>query len=75
MRRLAATWVWAGVTNAVKYPNGNRAALALVKDSLRQDPVIYPDPTVRARLHSLVLAPPEYTRQITRLWTRFRTGE
>ena len=67
--------VMAGVTNAVKYPNGNRAALALVKDSLRQDPVIYPDPTVRARLHSLVLAPPEYTRQITRLWTRFRTGE
>jgi putrescine transport system substrate-binding protein len=67
--------VMAGITNAVKYPNGNRAAYALVKDSLRQDPVIYPDPTVRARLHSLTLAPPAYTRQVTRLWTRFRTGE
>jgi putrescine transport system substrate-binding protein len=65
----------AGITNAVKYPNANRAALTLVTDALRADPVVYPGPEVRARLHSLVLAPPAYTRQVTRVWTRFRTGE
>jgi putrescine transport system substrate-binding protein len=67
--------VMAGITNAVKYPNGNRAAMMLVKESLRQDPVINPDPSVRARLHSLVMAPPDFIRLLTRVWTRFRTGE
>jgi putrescine transport system substrate-binding protein len=67
--------VMAGITNAVKYPNGNHAALTLVTDSLREDPVVYPGSEVRARLHSLIMAPPAYTRQVTRVWTRFRTGE
>ncbi len=67
--------VMAGITNAVKYPNGNRASLSLVRDSLRQDPAIYPDAQIRARLHSLVAAPPEYLRTVTREWTRFRTGQ
>jgi putrescine transport system substrate-binding protein len=67
--------VMAGITNAVKYPNGNRAALPLVKEALRNDPAIYPDPQVRKRLHSLVAAAPEYTRLVTREWTRFRTGQ
>ncbi|MFI4889791.1 MAG: polyamine ABC transporter substrate-binding protein [Steroidobacterales bacterium] len=67
--------VMAGITNAVKYPNGNRAALALVRDALRQDPAIYPDVQIRTRLHSLIAAPPDYLRLVTREWTRFRTGQ
>jgi putrescine transport system substrate-binding protein len=67
--------VMAGITNAVKYPNGNRAALPLVREALRQDLMVYPDAPVRARLHSLIMATPEYSRQVTRLWTRFRTGQ
>jgi putrescine transport system substrate-binding protein len=67
--------VIAGITNAVKYPNGNRAAMSLVTASLREDPVVYPGAEIRARLHSLIVGPPSYTRQVTRLWTRFRTGE
>jgi putrescine transport system substrate-binding protein len=67
--------VMAGITNAVKYPNGNRAALDLVKETLRSNPAIYPDLARRLRLHSLVAAPPEYSRLLTREWTRFRTGQ
>ncbi len=67
--------VMASITNAVKYPNGNRAALTLVNDALRRDLMVYPDPAMRARLHSLIMTTPEYSRQVTRLWTRFRTGQ
>ncbi len=67
--------VMASITNAVKYPNGNRAALTLVREALRQDPMVYPDAVARARLHSLTMATPDYSRQVTRMWTRFRTGQ
>jgi putrescine transport system substrate-binding protein len=67
--------VMAGITDAVKYPSGNRAAMSLIREPLRQDPVVNPDAAVRARLHSLSMAPPDYVRQVTRIWTRFRTGE
>jgi putrescine transport system substrate-binding protein len=67
--------VMAGITNAVTYPNGNRASLRYVSDAIKNDPAIYPDAAARARLHSLVAASPEYSRLLTRLWTRFRTGQ
>lgn len=67
--------VMAGITNAVKYPNGNRAALPLVSDTLRRDPAVYPDASMRARLHSPTSANPAYSRQLSRVWTQFRTGQ
>jgi len=67
--------VMAGITNAVKYPNGNRAAFAQVTEALRQDPAVYPDAATRTRLHSLTAPTPEESRLLTRVWTRFRTGE
>ena len=66
--------VMAGITNAVKFPNGNRASLALIEDEIKNDPALYPDTVTRAKLHMLVPAPPETARLMTRLWTRFRTG-
>ena len=67
--------VMAGITNAVKFPNANRASLALVEEAIKNDPAIYPDAMTRAKLHTLVPPPPEITRLITRLWTKFRTGQ
>ena len=67
--------VMAGITNAVKYPNGNRASLPFVQDAIRNDPAIYPDAETRAKLHALPAMTPEQSRLVTRLWTRFRTGE
>jgi len=67
--------VMAGITNAVKYPNGNRASLAFVQDAIKNDPAIYPDAATRANLHILPATEPELNRLRTRLWTRFRTGQ
>lgn len=75
MNYLMLPKVMADITNSVKYPNGNRASLPLVKDEIKSDPAIYPDAAARAKLHALVAAPPEHSRLVTRLWTRFRTGQ
>ena len=75
MNYLMRPEVMASITNATKYPNGNRASLPFVQDTLRNDPAIYPDAETRAKLHVLPGMTPEQTRLVTRLWTRFRTGE
>ena len=67
--------VIAGITNALTYPNGNRASWPFVSAAIKNDPSIYPDAAARAKLHSLLAASPEYSRLITRLWTGFRTGQ
>lgn len=75
MNYLMRPQVMAGITNAVTYPNGNRASLPFVRKSIRDDPAIYPGREIRAKLHVLPSMTPEQSRLITRLWTRFRTGE
>jgi putrescine transport system substrate-binding protein len=75
MNYLMRPEVMAGITNAVKYPNGNRASLKFVAEAIRSDPAIYPDAETRAKLQTLPATPPELVRLTTRLWTRFRTGQ
>jgi putrescine transport system substrate-binding protein len=75
MNYLMRPRVMASITNATKYPNGNLASLAFVDDSLKNDPAIYPGADVLAKLHVLPAMTPDQTRLVTRLWTRFRTGE
>ncbi len=67
--------VMAGITNAVRYPNGNAAALAYVDAQIKTDPGIYPPALERAKLRALASQAPDYTRLQTRLWTAFRTGQ
>ncbi len=74
MNYLMRADVMAGITNAIKYPNGYRAALALVQPAIRDDETIYPNQATRARLTPIKAASPEYSRLMTREWTRFRTG-
>ena len=66
--------VIAGVTNYVKYPNGNSASLPLIQPEIREDESIYPNAATRARLITTKALPVDYSRLITREWTRFRTG-
>ena len=66
--------VMAAITNAIHYPNGYTASSPLVDASIKSDPAVYPDEPTRVRLVVPVVQPPEYTRLITREWTRFRTG-
>jgi len=66
--------VMAGITNYIHYPNGYTASLPLVAASVKSDPAIYPDTATRARLVSPKAVPLDYSRLVTREWTRFRTG-
>ncbi|MGA2778763.1 MAG: polyamine ABC transporter substrate-binding protein [Steroidobacteraceae bacterium] len=75
MNYLMRPDVIAAVTNAVKYPNGNSASLPFVSEAIKGDPSIYPSAAARAHLHAMFAQPPEYSRLMTRIWTRFRTGE
>lgn len=52
----------------------NRAALPQVDPALRDDPMLYPDAEVRARLQPLHARPPAQIRTENELWTRFQTG-
>ena len=66
--------VTAAITNSIKYPNGNLAALPLVQAAIKNDESIYPNQATRARLTPIKAVSPEYSRLLTREWTRFRTG-
>lgn len=75
MNYLMRPEVMANITNAIRYPNGNAASLALVDPAIKSDPSVYPDAATRARLITHTGASLEYSRLVTREWTRFRTGE
>lgn len=66
--------VMARITNVVRYPNGNRASLPLLDPAVRNDPAIYPDPAVRARLATQHSKSLQYSRFLSREWTRLKTG-
>jgi putrescine transport system substrate-binding protein len=75
MNYLLRPEVIAKITNYIKYPNGNAASLPLVDPAILGDPSVYPDAAIRARLMTHTAASLEYSRLVTREWTRFRTGE
>jgi putrescine transport system substrate-binding protein len=66
--------VIAAVSNAVSYPNPNRAATALVEPEIRDDPGIYPPDSVRRLLYIDPPAPRAYERARTRAWNRAKSG-
>jgi len=75
MNYLLRPEVIASISNYVKYPNGNRASLPYLDASIKSDPSVYPDAATRARLLTNSAVTLDYSRLITREWTRFRTGE
>ena len=66
--------VMAHISNAVKYPNGNAAALQYVEPSLRDNPAVYPPQAVLDRLFPIQTLSPAGMRLSTRLWTRVTSG-
>jgi putrescine transport system substrate-binding protein len=75
MNYLLRPKVIAAVSNYIRYPNGNRASLPYLDASIKADPSIYPDAATRARLLTNSAVSLDYSRLVTREWTRFRTGE
>jgi putrescine transport system substrate-binding protein len=75
MNYLLRPEVIAAISNYIKYPNGNRASLPYLDASIKADPGIYPDAATRARLLTNSAVSLDYSRLVTREWTRFRTAE
>jgi putrescine transport system substrate-binding protein len=67
--------VIANITNFINYPNGNLKSLDYVRADIKTDIAVYPDASIRARLVTTKMLPLDYSRLITREWTRFRTGD
>jgi len=61
-------------SNLIKYANGDTPTAA-ISEALRNDPGVYPPPEVLAKLAPEPTRTPEFTRVLTRLWTRFKTGK
>ena len=74
MSFLMRSEVAAKNTNLIKYANGDTPTDA-INESVRNDPGVYPPPDVLAKLHPEPTRTPEYTRSLTRTWTRFKTGK
>ncbi len=59
----------------VNFASSNAASYPLVAEEVRNDPSIYPTAEVRAKLVPDLAETPEFTRLLTRSWTRFKTGK
>jgi putrescine transport system substrate-binding protein len=67
--------VMASITNYIRFPNGYRGSVPYLDAAVKSDTAIYPDAATMAKLISPKTVPLEYSRLVTREWTRFRTGE
>lgn len=67
--------VAANNSNFVNYANGNAASLPMVNDEVKNDPGIYPTPEVKAKLFPSLAYNEDFTRLMTRMWTKFTTGK
>ena len=67
--------VIADVSNYVFYANGNAASTPLIDPEVTGDPAIYPTKEAKENLYAIRAHTPTYDRQLTRAWTRIRTGQ
>jgi putrescine transport system substrate-binding protein len=66
--------VMAGITNFVRYPNAVPASDPMIDPAIRNDPGIYPPPSVMANLFETGPVAPDVARVRGRMWARFRAG-
>jgi putrescine transport system substrate-binding protein len=62
-------------SNFVNYANSNAASLAMVSETVKNDPGIYPSAETKTKLVPDLAESPQFTRLLTRSWTRFKTGK
>jgi len=62
-------------SNLIKYANAVLPDIQPLDPQVRDDPGVYPPPEVRARLTPERARPADYQRLLTRMWTRFKTGQ
>jgi len=66
--------VAANNSNFVNYASPVAAALPLINDEIKNDPGVYPPPEVKAKLFPSLSYTEDFTRLMTRMWTKFTTG-
>lgn len=75
MNYLLKPEVMAAITNSVHFPNGNEKATALVDKDITSDPGIYPPADVQAKLYAIADLPAATQREMTRSWTKIKSGK
>jgi len=75
MNYLLQPEVMAEITNAVRFPNGNKAATPLVDKDITSDPSIYPSAEVKKQLYAISDQDAATLRLITRSWTKIKSGK
>ena len=75
MNYLLEPKVMAAITNSVRFPNGNEKATALVDKDITSDPGIYPPADVQAKLYAIADLPAATQREMTRSWTKIKSGK
>ncbi|ROM59172.1 polyamine ABC transporter substrate-binding protein [Pseudomonas rhodesiae] len=75
MNYLLKPEVMASITNSVRFPNGNEKATALVDNDITSDPGIYPPADVQAKLYAIADLPAATQREMTRSWTKIKSGK
>ena len=67
--------VIAKISNYVSYASGNKASLPLVDAAIRNNPNIYPKDEMKPKMFTLKVLPQKVNREITREWTKVKTGK
>ncbi|THG81734.1 polyamine ABC transporter substrate-binding protein [Pseudomonas sp. A-1] len=75
MNFLMKPEIMAEITDVVQFPNGNAAATPLVAEAIRTDPGIYPSDDVMKKLYTTVDLPAKVQRDMTRSWTKIKSGQ
>ena len=61
-------------SNYVFYASGNKAAVELMDDEVKNDPAIYPTDDVAAKLFPLQAHSPDFDELLTETWQRIKAG-
>lgn len=75
MNYLLQPKVMAEITDAVRFPNGNAEATQYVNKEITSDPGIYPSAEVQAKLYAIADLPAATQRELTRSWTKIKSGK
>jgi putrescine transport system substrate-binding protein len=62
-------------SNFLSYANSNAASWPMVSEEVKNNPNVFPTPEMMKKLVPDLPESAEFTRTLTRTWTRFRTGK
>lgn len=67
--------VIAGISNQIRYPNGNKDSIPLLNAAIRNDPGMYPPAATLAKMVDDVVPQAPDRRARNRAWTRIKSGK